>query len=478
MLLGVRWRKVRSDTMELPEPNPADHMLMFKKKLWITEYSTRVQRMLRGEKLPPLMIDAEPHRRCSFKCLHCSRNTLDFDINEYSKRVEIPEERWYEIARESGEMGVKSWNIAGLGEPMLKPEMMMRLMTTIKEQGMFGELTTNGWYWTRDNIRKAVEIRWDCISVSIDGPDAASHEAIRRVPGSFKRACRTVKLLAELRRKRKTHLPNLTVNVVLSGYNYNRLPEMVELTRKLGADVLFVEPMVMYSEDQRKNVMVTQAQRNTLRKVVENAVRLAEKRNIYAFITCLDGDDEVKEFNPELVESGGALRDVILRGTEEQAEKYINDGGLSERDEMVRHVMNIPCYYPWLHLMITAEGNAVHCGECTVLKDNIKDKSLNEIWWGSHLKKYRARHSKGNLSQFCEKCRPNVIGDMKLVRKSINEYGDVRRVQEKLALMMEHALNLKRDLYYANYSGFFRPVKNRLFPPEKSVAAAVRLMNI
>lgn len=469
--------------MELARPNPADHLLMFKKRLWITEYSTRIQRMLAGEKLPPLRIDAEPHRRCSFACVHCSRRATPRDMTAESKGIELPEERWYELARESGEMGVKSWNIAGIGEPMMKPEMMMKLMRIIKEQGMFGEMTTNGYHWKDEHVCETVKMGWDCISVSIDGPDAASHEAIRRTQGSFKRACDTVRRFAELRRKRSTHLPNLTINVVLSRYNYNRLPELVGLTQKLGADVLFVEPMVAYSEQQREQVMVTEAQRKELRRSVEKALTLAERNNIYAFITCLEGDDEVKTFNPELAEKGGAMREVILQGTRGQAEQYQSGGARKERqspeeDGLIRHILDIPCYYPWFYLMITAEGNAMHCGECTDPKDNIKDKSLKEIWWGRHLEQYREQHDRGSLPVFCEKCRPNVIGDMRLVRKSINDYSDPKRVQEKLALMMEHALNLKRRLYYAEHGGLLHPVRSRLFPQKRAETAGDKVMDV
>ena len=454
-------------------------MLMFKKKLWITEYSSRMQRMLKGKRLPPLRIDAEPHRRCNLKCVHCARELADYNINEYSKRVEVPEERWYEIARESGDMGVKSWNIAGIGEPMLKPEMMMKLMRIIKEKGMFGELTTNGWPWSDEHIRQTIEMGWDCLAISIDGPDAASHEAIRRVPGSFDRACKTTRKFAALRRKHRTHLPNLTINVVLSKYNYDRLPELVEMTAKLGADVLFVEPMVVYSDYQREHVMVTSDQRKVLQKSVEKAIRLAEEKNIYAFINCLDGDDAEKKFNPDMAEKGGNMRNVIFKGTKEQVDKYLGDKPpVDQAEEFKRHILEIPCYYPWLYLMITAEGNVMHGGECDVPRENIKEKSLEEIWWGEDLKRYRERHNKGQLSTFCEKCRPNVIGDMKLVRKSIHEYGDLHSVQEKLATMMGHSLNLKRDLYYANNSGFFTPVKNFLFSKKVNDTKKTRLMDI
>jgi len=468
-----------------------------------------MQKMLNGEKLPPLRIDAEPHRRCNLKCVHCARELADYNINEYSARIEVPEERWYEIARESGEMGVKSWNIAGIGEPMFKPDMMMKLMGIIKEYHMFGELTTNGWYWSEENMRKTIEMGWDSLAISIDGPDTKSHEAIRRLPGSYDRACKTVKRFAKLRKEYKTHLPNLTINVVLSKYNYNRLPELVDMTHKLGADVLFVEPMVVYSEYQRKEVCVTSAQRKDLKAGVEEAVKRAQEKNIYAFITCLDGDDEHKEFNPDLAEKGGEMRDVILKGTQEQVNKYFDARSQKEpkdfkketpfeilinknaprhdlgkipssenKKDFLRYVMEIPCYYPWFYLMITAEGNAVHCGECNVFKDNIKDKNLAEIWWGKHLETYRQRHRNGQLSSFCEKCRPNVIGDMKLVRKSIHEYSDPAKLQQKMVKLMEHSLNLKRQLYYSEYGGWLHPIKNRLFPVEKSKASKIKVLGI
>ena len=433
--------------MELERPNPADHMLLFKKKLWITEYSTRMQRMLRGERLPPLRIDAEPHRRCTFRCLHCSRSLSDYAEEPHEN--EIPEERWYELARESGEMGVKAWNIAGICEPMLKPDMVLKLMGFIKQYGMFGELTTNGYFWKEEHIQQTIDMGWDCISVSIDGPDKATHEALRRVPSSFRRACRTVKRFADLRRRLKTHKPTITINQVLTRHNYNLLPEMVKLASQLGADVLFVEPMVVYSEDQRNHVVVTREQRRDLKEAVDEALKLAEKKNLYAFISCLDGDDEEKEFNPELAEKGGAMRDTIQKGTCQQVQRY-REGKTGEGNrDLVSQVMGIPCYYPWFYLMVTAEGNAVHCGECTEFAGNIRESSLEDLWWGQRLQRYRELHMRGELPASCDKCRPNVIGDMKLVRKSIFEYGNLGDVQKKLAAMTEHALNLKHSLYYS-----------------------------
>ena len=134
--------------MEIDKPNPINNLLLFKKRLWISDYSTRMQKWFSGEKLPPIRIDAELHRRCNLNCIHCMRRMHDKDMSKESEKIEISEKRWLEAVKESTELGVKMWNIAGLGEPMYKPEFLMKMLRSIKHYKMFGELTTNGTLWS------------------------------------------------------------------------------------------------------------------------------------------------------------------------------------------------------------------------------------------------------------------------------------------------------------------------------------------
>jgi len=119
-------------------------------------------------KAGPVRIDAEITRQCNLNCIFCSRRASSVDLNEESKRVEMPKERWVELARESGELGVKLWNISGIGEPMMRADVTLATMKMIKAYDMFGELTTNGTLWKDKHIKEVVEMGWDSICVSID----------------------------------------------------------------------------------------------------------------------------------------------------------------------------------------------------------------------------------------------------------------------------------------------------------------------
>ncbi|MFH1849320.1 MAG: radical SAM protein [archaeon] len=444
--------------MEFDRPNPAANVMLFKKELWIREYSTRMQRFLSGEKLAPVRIDAELHRRCNLGCVHCIRRSSDHDMTEESKRIEVPERRWVEIARESGRMGTRAWNIAGIGEPMCKPELTLKVMKTIKEHKMFGELTTNGTLWDDSQIRTAVRIGWDSIGFSVDAADAGTHDRIRNKTGVFEKVTGTIRRFDLYRKEIGTDKPGLTVNMVLNALNYRMLPDMIRMTARLGADAIFVEPMIVHS-DKGEEIRIRGEALRELPGIIDKAQNLAKELNILTYITCLDGDDEKKEFNSELVEKTSDIREVIINAAQEKKEKAVAEklrDLFSRKEEYkprisddAKEILEIPCYYPWFYLMINADGSVVHCGECRDFRDNIRESSLEQIWFGEHLQELRASYRNRELPQYCRRCRPNVIGDMKLVRKSIKEYTDVEHMQRKLVSLFKDNILLKEGLYYA-----------------------------
>jgi MoaA/NifB/PqqE/SkfB family radical SAM enzyme len=436
--------------MELDKPNPASNLMLFKKELWITDYSTRMQRWLSGERLPPVRIDAEIHRRCNLCCIHCVRRSFDRDLSRESEKIEIEDRKWLEAADESGKMGVKLWNIAGIGEPMCKPSLLMRLMKVIKRHRMFGELTTNGTLWKDSDIESAVRLGWDSVNISIDSPREEVHDKIRGVKGTFAKAKHTVEMFSHFRKKHRRQNPAITINMVLSKLNYGDLPAMVEFASRIGADALFVEPMIVHSELGR-SIRLDHAEASRLKPIIEKAERLAYQKNVMTFITCLQGDDERKELNKELVEKAGEIKSLIEKSDHSGIRKGPDDGirRPDVKDDMIKKILDIPCYYPWFYMIINADGSAIHCGECQDLKENIKRKGISEIWYGPHFQSLRERFLSSSLPEYCNKCRPNVISDMQIVRKSIREYADVGSLQGKLIQLFRDNISLKEQVHYA-----------------------------
>ena len=425
---------------------------LFKHRLWAFEYADRMEKWFRGIKQPPIRIDAEPHTRCNLKCGMCARRNSFYDkaTEKQRKEFEMSPKKWVQIAEESGKMGVKAWNISGLCEPLMRPDILFPLMKMIKAYDMFGELTTNGTLWNEKYIKETIQMGWDSVCISIDAPDAKTHDYLRGVKGTFERATRTVKKFGELRKKYKVNLPVLTINVVLNKLNYLKLTEMVELANGLNADAIFVEPIVVFNKEGEK-LKLQGKDIDKFQKILTESKKLANEYGILLDVTAIAPGKPFsaeKKFDKKLIKKTGNIRDVLTK----EAKKFSDN------------ILSIPCYYPWFYLMIRANGDVVHCGEWKIAVDNIKNKTLEEIWFGKRFSQIREQFKKGNLPSYCEKCRPNVVEDTRIVRKSIMEFRDLEFLRRKYIELLNENKKLKQEIFFLKrntYSDYIRCVQCR-----------------
>jgi MoaA/NifB/PqqE/SkfB family radical SAM enzyme len=416
---------------------------VFKHKLWAFEYADRTEKWFKGFEQAPIRIDAEPHTSCNLNCLMCARRGSIYEkfTGEERKRIEIPPKKWVQIAEESGKLGVKAWNISGLCEPLARPEVLFPLMRMIKAYDMFGELTTNGTLWNEKYIKETIEMGWDSVCISIDAPDAETHDYLRRVKGTFEKATNTLKMFHQLRKKYKTNLPVLTINVVLNNLNYLKLKNIVEMANNLGADAIFVEPMVVFTEE-GKNLKMNENEISKFQEIIEESKKVANEYGIVLDVTAVapgKAFSAEKKFDKDLIEKTGNIRDILV----DEAKKYYDD-----------EILSIPCYYPWFYIMARADGTFVHCGEWKGKEENIKNKRLEEIWFGKTFSEIREQFKRGELPIFCERCRPNVIEDIRIVRKSIREFRDIDFLRGKYLEFLEENKRLKQQLFSLKRKGY------------------------
>ena len=415
--------------MKFEDILPINNVLEFKKKLWFTEYAFRIRKWYKGEKLGPVRIDAEITRQCNLNCIFCVRRACKHDLNKESRRLEMPKERWVELVRESAELGVRNWSISGIGEPMMRPDILLPTMKMIKAYDMFGELTSNGTLFKDKYIKEIVDIEWDSVCISIDGPNAKIHDSLRRVKGTFEKATRTIKRFAYWKKKLRSDLPTLTINMVLNKKNYKKLPEMVKLAERLGADALFVEPMILFSP-LAKHLVLGPKEAKELPKYIERTRELGEKYNILPTISLVGVD---LEFDEKIAKKTNKARKILIK----EAKKY--------KDPL----LSIPCYAPWYYLMVRADGTVLHCGEWEEPLENIRRKSLREVWFGEKFEEVRKMMIGHKLPPCCDKCRPNVINDMRQIRRSIMKGGDVTYLQEEILKLIQENTTLRRRLWAA-----------------------------
>ncbi|NKQ55597.1 radical SAM protein [Amycolatopsis sp. K13G38] len=122
----------------------------------------------------PVSVCWSPLVRCNLACPHC----LD------DKTVpELARKDRGRIAALLGESGVLAVDISG-GEPLLLRDL-GELAATLTSYGCVVSVTTNGWHLQRRAEALAGQV--DAVRVSLDGPDAESHDHWRG-SGSFRRA--------------------------------------------------------------------------------------------------------------------------------------------------------------------------------------------------------------------------------------------------------------------------------------------------
>ena len=122
---------------------------------------------------------------CNLKCIHCGSSAG-------KKRAdELNTEEALHLCEELKGIGSQGVALMG-GEPLLRPDW-ATIAERVHDLGMELSIITNGWLGQSDEVtQQIVDLSPECVSVSLDGGDASTHDMIRGVPGSFNRATKAI----------------------------------------------------------------------------------------------------------------------------------------------------------------------------------------------------------------------------------------------------------------------------------------------
>ena len=373
----------------------------------------------------PVKMDIEIHRRCNLFCYSCSRrDDPKFSwLNDFSKQIEMPREKWLSIVDEAAELDVREWHIAGGAEPMYLADTTYPVMQRIKSHGMGGILTTNGTMWTEKQLRGLVEMGWDRIHFSIDGPDARIHDHLRGMKGAFGKTCSTIRALNSIKEELGSRKPMLNMNSVLSIPNYRRLPEFVDLGRELRVDYMFIEPLIVYSlAGERLKLRDSHLAElpRYVREAQAKAHDLGIQSNFAAFDTCASDSN----LENDLVQCSSKM-DVIIR---RDAEQHVGKGSLAWS-----------CYDPFFHMSIKADGSVAHCDVANDSGDNIRSKALREVWFGGYFQEHRSLFMRQGTRPYCSQCNASHTTQRRWLRKHMQEYEEQhpRSLLQRLAKKLQ-----------------------------------------
>jgi len=174
---------------------------------------------------PPRAVAWETTRRCPMSCRHCRAGA---ESRDYDGELSF-EEGLRLIDALASSFGKPLLILTG-GEPMSRPDI-YELAKAANAKGLPTVMAPCGKLLDRAAARKLKEAGVKAVSLSVDGPDAASHDEFRGCAGAFDYATSAIKAaIAEGLQ--------VQVNAAVSKLNAGRLAEIHDLARELGASTI------------------------------------------------------------------------------------------------------------------------------------------------------------------------------------------------------------------------------------------------
>ncbi|MFH8086732.1 MAG: radical SAM protein [Candidatus Aenigmatarchaeota archaeon] len=362
------------------------------------EIATRIIEWFKGKKTYPYEVRISPTNRCNLNCLPCISRGKPI----YRRGKELSTEKYLEIIRESTELEVKRFDICGGGEPFARKDTIF-LLKEIKKMGLEGTVSTNGTLLCKEDLKTLVEIEWDEMRFSLNGPNSQIDDKIRGVRGAFKRTIDTIKFLVRLRSELKKEKPKIIITPVLLSLNSKHLKEFVSLAFKLKADSLLLQPFmpevleefpnIGYRKKLSEDLRLKKENLREFRKALKELEVLSRRYNLHT-------NFDFFSLEPEKKSTTELMKEIATKG---------------------KKFLSIACYYPWWVLDIDSEGNIRPCTRAPSSGD-ILNKTLEEAWNSFAFKKLREDLAKGKTPSFCKTCCPISIQDNIGIRESLKNY--------------------------------------------------------
>jgi len=342
-----------------------------------------IKKWQQGEFISPRALRIAPTESCNLKCIFCSRTVTNSFTN-----FELSDETWIKIIREAYELGIPFIDIAGGGEPFYKFNTTMKIIKEIIKLNLDGSVTTNGTLLVESTIRYLVKNNWKNITISIDAPYEKIHNKLRGCKACFIKSVNTIKLINKWK-SRKSNLnknfPHITINMVIMKHNFTYIEEMIRMAFRIKVNSVAFISLTSHDTETEK-WKLNKKESAKFNECAKRANRLAIKYKIKTNL------DEFSDY--EIISKTNKMRDILLSTNEINGE--------------------IPCYEPWVSLVIHPDGNVDPC-QHNCHASQIGNRSLRDVWIKDrHLNKIRKSILKNKLFPQCDLCCSRYVAENKL----------------------------------------------------------------
>ena len=357
----------------------------------------RTKRLLmwsKNEKAPPFQLTVGVTDYCNLTCRFCM-NWLSRDRKNIPQKKELDQDTLIRIIKECGKLGVKVVNVSGGGEPFFNKSKMLSVMEEIKKHNMDGSTTSNGTLIDDDAADRIVKIGWNRINFSIDGSCAETHDYLRYKPGSFDRTMNTILSINKYKKKYASLFPKLGINFVVVDLNYLEIKSLLSLAQNNNIETITFIPVTVHHHE-GKQLKLKQENHAKFSKIIQESIVYAEKMKLTTNLLDL--------CDTSLVEKSNKMDEFLIQKP--------------KKTKITNNFLNIPCYEPWLSLVVHSDGYYDPCEMNTKLAD-IREASIEELWYnGDHFNRVRDQFAQNKIPETCSKCcEPLVMRNHNLRNK-------------------------------------------------------------
>jgi len=358
---------------------------------------------------PPFRIHLFPTDSCNLRCRSCWRWKFPTEEEKIWLKEELPDDRLLSIVDEARALGVKEWELSGGGEPLLRKDIALKMMEKIKNSNMRGEMTTNGTLFTPEIVRFMLEIGWDNIILSLDGPNPEINDYLRPPQGSFQKIISMLELFKKYKDCLKSEKPGISIQCVLSKINIDYIIAMVKLAAEYEVKVILFEPVKLFS-NRCSELMLGEDAHRKIRQQSKEATDIASKHGIYTNVDWLSNQ-------PEYIRKIGKLDEFLTTSQELPF-------GTIKKDPFFQ----VPCYEPWYRMFIASNGRVSACCLADYSEtENLRDKTLLQIWQGKYFTNFRKMILNKNFPESCKQCNASLRIHSDSIRRQIVKLWDDRK---------------------------------------------------
>lgn len=218
----------------------------------------------------PISVSAEPSNKCNLSCKECPVNKNSTTVDKSNMPFELYKKMVDELSPY-----VVNLTMYFQGEPFIN-NLIYSFISYTSENKIYSNISTNGHYFTKENINKILNSKLKQLIVSVDGTTQEVYEKYR-VGGSLKIVLKGLKLLVKEKRIRKTKYPKIILQFLVTGENEHQIEEAISLSKQIGADKISFKTAQIYDFENGNTLIPKNDKFSRYKKMQNGKYRIKSK---------------------------------------------------------------------------------------------------------------------------------------------------------------------------------------------------------